>query len=62
MNHRTAGEGGGHSLTPHYNFHPLHRHVDISRAITAGGSPLCTKLAAGLEPETFGFRAQVANH
>ena len=23
-----------------YNFHPLHRHLDISRAITAGSSPL----------------------
>ena len=39
-NHRTAGEGGGHSLTPHYHFHPLPRHLDISRAITAGSSPL----------------------
>ena len=24
----------------HYHFHPLHRHLDISRAITAGSSPL----------------------
>ena len=40
-NHRTAGEGGGHSLTPHYHFHPLHRHyLDISRTITAESSPL----------------------
>ena len=23
------------SLTPHYHFHQLHRHLDISRAITA---------------------------
>ena len=28
------------SLTPHYHFHPLHRHLDISRAITAESSPL----------------------
>ena len=36
-NHRTAeergggegGGGGGISLTPHYHFHPLHRHIDI---------------------------------
>ena len=39
-NHRTAGEGVGISLTPHYHFHPLHRHLDISRAITAESSPL----------------------
>ena len=38
-NHRTAGEGGI-SLTPPYHFHPLHRHLDISRAITAESSPL----------------------
>ena len=29
------GKGEGISLTPHYYFHPLHRHFDISRAITA---------------------------
>ena len=28
-NHRTAGEGGGHFLSPHYHFHPLHRHLDV---------------------------------
>ena len=33
-------EKGGISLTPHYHFHPLHRHLDISQAITAGRSPL----------------------
>ena len=32
--------GGGISLTPLYHFHPLHRHRDISRAITAESSPL----------------------
>ena len=37
-NHRTAGEGI--SLTPPYHFHPLHRHLDISRAITTDGSSL----------------------
>ena len=26
------------SLTPHYHFHPLHRHLDISRVITAESS------------------------
>ena len=52
------GKGEGISLTPHYPFHPLHRHLDTSRAIT----PDSTWLAAGLEPGTFGFLAQVANH
>ena len=33
--YRTAGEGRDHSLTPHYHFHPLHRHLGISCAITA---------------------------
>ena len=33
-------KGGGISLTPHYHFHRLHRHLDISRAITAESSPL----------------------
>ena len=32
--------GGGISLTPHYHFHPLHKHLDISWAITAESSPL----------------------
>ena len=34
------GKGKGIPLTPHYPFHPLHRHLDISRAITAESSPL----------------------
>ena len=34
------GKGGGISLALHYYFHPHHRHLDISRAITAEGSPL----------------------
>ena len=34
------GKGEGISLTPHYHFQPLHRHLDISRAITAECSPL----------------------
>ena len=28
------------SSTPHYHFHPLQRHLDISHAITAESSPL----------------------
>ena len=34
------GKGEAISLTPLYHFHPLHRHLDISRAITTEGSPL----------------------
>ena len=34
------GKGGGISLTTHYHFHPLHRCLDISWAITAESSPL----------------------
>ena len=34
------GKGEGISLTPHYHFHPLHWHLDISWAITTDSSPL----------------------
>ena len=34
------GKGEEISLTPHYHFHPLHRHLDISQAITVESSPL----------------------
>ena len=34
------GKGEDISLTPHYHFHPLHRHLDIRRVITAESSPL----------------------
>ena len=54
------GKGEGISLTPYYHFRPSYRHLDISIAITAESSPLHT--AVELEPGTFGFRAQVANH
>ena len=33
-------KGEGISLTPHYHFHPLHRHLGISRAVPVGSSPL----------------------
>ena len=36
--HRTQGEGI--TLTLRYHFYPLHRHLDISWAITAQSSPL----------------------
>ena len=34
------GKGECISLTPHYHFQPLHRHLNISRAIAAESSPL----------------------
>ena len=34
------GKGQGISATPHYYFHPLYKHLDINRAITAESSPL----------------------
>ena len=33
-------KGGSISLTPDYHFHPLHRHLDVSRAVTAESLPL----------------------
>ena len=33
-------KGEGISLSPHYHFHLLYRHLDISRAITGESSPL----------------------
>ena len=41
-NHRTEWKGEGIFLTPDYHFHPRHRHLDISRAISAESSPLQT--------------------
>ena len=34
------GKGEGISLTPHYHFHPLHRDLHISWAITGESLPL----------------------
>ena len=59
------GKGEGISLTPHYHFHRLHRHLDTSRAITAeSSSPLhiaSSRTRTG-NLSFPGFRAQVANH
>ena len=54
------GKGEAILLSPHYHFHPLQRHLDISRVITAESSPQHIA-GSGLEQETFGLRAQVAN-
>ena len=34
------GKGEGISLAPHYHFHPLHRHLDITQVIAVESSPL----------------------
>ena len=52
---RTTGMQGKResiSLTTHYHFHPLHRHLDISQAITAESSPLHI---ASRQTQTFGL-------
>ena len=36
----SRGNGEGISITPHHHFHPLHRHLDNSRVITAESPPL----------------------
>ena len=57
------GKGEVISLALPCHFHPLHRHLDVSRAITAESSPLhISYRSVKLEPGTFDFRAQVANH
>ena len=33
-------KGEGIFLTPHYHFHPFHRHLDINLAVTAESSAL----------------------
>ena len=38
--YRTAGEGEDIPLTPHYQFYPLHRHLNISWAIAVDSSSL----------------------
>ena len=40
--HRTSGKGEAFSLALLYHFHPLHRNLDVNRAIDAEGSPLHT--------------------
>ena len=46
---RLQGKGEGISLTSHYHFYPLHRHLDISRGIIAESSPLHI---AGHQPDS----------
>ena len=55
------GKGEAISLTPLYDFHPFHKYLEVSRAVTAESSPLHianSRTGTG----TFGFQAQGANH
>ena len=58
-NHRTAGEEGRHFFNSSYHFPPLHRHLDISQAITAESSPL---LIASSRTRTENLRFPSASH
>ena len=51
------GKGEGISLTPHYHFHPLHRHLDISRTITADGWGAGWGLRRGVLEESEDFQS-----
>ena len=51
------GKEEGISLTPHYHFYPLHRHLDISCTITAESSPLHIGSSRS-EPGTFDLSNQ----
>ena len=55
------GKGEAVYLTPFYYFHPLHKHLDISQAITAESSPLHIG-SSRTRTRNFGLRAQVTNH
>ena len=55
------GKREGISSTPHYHFHPFHRHLDISQAITAESSPLHIG-SSWTQTATFSFRVQFTNH
>ena len=59
-NHRTAGEGERHFFNSSLPLPPSSQ--TLSQVIAGESSPLYPQLAAGLEPGTFGFRRQVANH
>ena len=54
-------KGEGISLSPSNHFHPLHRHLEISRTVTAESSPLPIA-STWTRIGNFDFRAQVANH
>ena len=54
------GMDEGIFLTPLYHFHPLHRHWDVSRGITAESLPLQI-VSSQTRTGNRWFRAQIAN-
>ena len=61
-NHRTAREGGGHSINSSLPLLPASQALRTQPGDYCRGlAHRCTYLAAGIELGTFGFRAQVAN-
>ena len=62
MNHRTAGEGEGHSFKSSTPLPPTSTDTQTLAGWLLQRAHLCTQVAAGLELGTFGFQAQVANH
>ena len=59
VNLRTAGEGGGISVTPYYHFHPLHRQTLVGQLMQT--AHLCIYVAARLKPRNFSLRVQATN-
>ena len=57
------GKGESLPLTPHYHFHPLDRHLDIIRVITAESSPLHIgkQPDSNREPLVFEHKSQITN-
>ena len=58
---KQQGKGEAISIIPLYHYHPLHRQLGSSRAITAERSPLHI-CAFGIDPGACDFWTQLANH
>ena len=61
-NYRIAGEGGEHLFNSSLPFLRISQTLKTLAGRLLQRAQLCTWVAAGLVPGTFGFRAQVANH
>ena len=58
--HDSQDSRGKGRLFPLYHFDPLHGHFLVGKLLQR--AYFYTYLVARLEPRTFGFQAQVANH
>ena len=61
-NHRVASEGRGLLINSSVPLSPASQTLKTLSRQLLQRAQLCTKLAAGLYPGTFGFQVQVANH